>query len=969
VDPTSRGEGPAGAAHPVHLVVVPHTHWDREWYRPFEEFRYRLVRLVDGLLDLLESEPRFRHFMLDGQTIAAEDYLEVRPEARGRLVKHVESGRLLLGPWTVLPDEWLVSGEALVRNLRNGLRTAERLGGAMRVGYVPDQFGHVGQLPQIFAGFGLRTAVLWRGVGENVRETLFDWEAPDGTSVLTAYLRRGYGNADHLPRDPEALERRLRKEVASLGRRSRVPTLLLMNGTDHAAPDPGVPAALERALAALPDVTAEIGTLPGYLDRVGAEVPAERPRHRGELRSGLRAPLLPGCASARMPQKRADFENDRLLVHHLEPLAAWLQALGGDADPGMLDYLWRLALENHPHDSICGCSVDAVHEQMEARFARVREGAGALLERVCADLARRTRAPEGEGRPFAVWSPGRGGPTPVEAMVEVDEDPGTAGEPAWHLRRADGSPVEARVERREGARALLDLEVPPQAAWFLADRDLDELFGHALQDLRCSRQGDRLALLLALGRAPLPDAELSARRRAVREALQEPGLERVALRAVRRARLAVRFVDALPGTGLRTYRLCRGRAPAPRSPGAVCERLPDGSLRLRNGSLEIEAHPDGRVSAARRDGEAAVDELFRLVSEGDRGDEYNFDPVPGAPVVDRPTHVELEPLEQEGPCASLRWRARFALPAGLSDDRASRSDEYVETPVEVRLRLWRDLDRIDLRVDLDHRTRDERLRLWLRAPHAVERLRVESAFELAERPVEPPGPEAGGRPPAEWPVGATPQRRLAEVEGAGRSTVVANRGLPEVEALRDGEGAGWLAVTLLRAVGWLSRDDLVLRPGHAGPGLPTPGAQVPGPHRAEVSLRWVPAGDPERVHEALRFANPPLCFPLAPGAEGPLADGDRLVELDHPAAVISAVEPDREGSCLVRLWNASADRVQASLRWKAGGRLERVDLEGRPLSNAVSPPEAPLDLRGWEIASLRVRPAPVSTSRDAAPRR
>jgi len=257
----------------------------------------------------------------------------------------------------------------------------------------------------------------------------------------------------------------------------------------------------------------------------------------------------------------------------------------------------------------------------------------------------------------------------------------------------------------------------------------------------------------------------------------------------------------------------------------------------------------------------------------------------------------------------------------------------------------------------------------LRAPFAPERLAVESAFEVVERPLLPARDAFGTGTPAEWPVGATPQRRLAEVEGAGRSTVVANRGLPEVEALRDGEGAGWLAVTLLRAVGWLSRDDLVLRPGHAGPGLPTPGAQVPGPHRAEVSLRWVPAGDPERVHEALRFANPPLCFPLAPGAEGPLADGDRLVELDHPAAVISAVEPDREGSCLVRLWNASADRVQASLRWKAGGRLERVDLEGRPLSNAVSPPEAPLDLRGWEIASLRVRPAPVSTSRDAAPRR
>ena len=167
-----------------HLVVVPHTHWDREWHRTHEEFRYRLVGLMDGLLDLLERDTRYRHFTLDGQAVVLDDYLEVRPEARDRIEKLVGAGRLLVGPWYVLPDEWLVSGEALIRNLRLGLARAGALGGAMPIGYVPDQFGHVGQLPQIFAGFGLDSAVLWRGVGREVEETLFTWEAPDGTRVL-----------------------------------------------------------------------------------------------------------------------------------------------------------------------------------------------------------------------------------------------------------------------------------------------------------------------------------------------------------------------------------------------------------------------------------------------------------------------------------------------------------------------------------------------------------------------------------------------------------------------------------------------------------------------------------------------------------------------------------------------------------------------------------------------------------------
>src|SRR5262245_60201252 len=161
----------------THLVIVPHTHWDREWYRSHEQFRYRLLRMLDGLLDLLERDPAFRCFTLDGQMVVLDDYLEVRPAARERVAKLVREGRLVVGPWYVLPDEWLVSGEAMIRNLRLGLARAAELGGGMKLGYVPDQFGHVGQLPQLFAGFGFDAAVLWRGVGNDVAETCFTWEA------------------------------------------------------------------------------------------------------------------------------------------------------------------------------------------------------------------------------------------------------------------------------------------------------------------------------------------------------------------------------------------------------------------------------------------------------------------------------------------------------------------------------------------------------------------------------------------------------------------------------------------------------------------------------------------------------------------------------------------------------------------------------------------------------------------------
>src|SRR5258705_4129218 len=247
-----------------HLVVVPHTHWDREWYRTHEQFRARLVALLDGLLDLLERDPDFRCFSLDGQTIVVDDYLAVRPDARARLEKLGRAGRLAIGPWTVPPDEWLVSGEALVRNLRLGLARGDALGGSQRLGYVPDQFGHVGQLPQIFAGFGFDTAVLWRGVGANVAESVFAWEAPDGSRVFTGYLPNGYFNGQLLPADPDALAARLAREMERLAPFAKIPTLLVMNGSDHQTPEPRLPRAPVQAAGQLDGVNAQARTPSTY---------------------------------------------------------------------------------------------------------------------------------------------------------------------------------------------------------------------------------------------------------------------------------------------------------------------------------------------------------------------------------------------------------------------------------------------------------------------------------------------------------------------------------------------------------------------------------------------------------------------------------------------------------------------------------------------------------------------------------
>ena len=949
----------------LRIVVVPHTHWDREWYRTHEQFRVGLVALVDALLDLLERDPAFRHFMLDGQTIVVDDYLEVRPHARSRIEKLVREGRIAVGPWHVLPDEWLVSGEALIRNLRLGLAKADALGGAMRVGYVPDQFGHIGQLPQIFAGFGFPAAVLWRGVGADVDRTLFAWEAPDGTRIPVVYLMHGYGNAVNLPTDTAALAARIQGEAAALAKRSDVSTLLFMNGSDHERPTPELPQALAAASARhLEGIDIGIGSLAEFVARALEEAPATLPRHRGELRSGLRSPLLPGCASARASQKIREFRNDRLLTRYLEPLAAWLGALGGDSDAETIEFAWRVALENHPHDSVCGCSIDAVHEQMETRYDRVAEIAGAQLDRVTAALARHVEVPRAEygpgaGAPILVWNPNAAGVAAVSAELDALVPLSKRGAPRpFHLRRADGTlvPVAAEVLRPAGAQHAGVFERRGVLALLPGlRREFDGLFANGID---VERSDARLRVRIRLGETPDPHFDLEDERRALQAVLADETIADVAVETWQPPRVRLRFVDALPGHGLRAYRIATGAAEA--ADAVVAMPRADGGALLENAAWRIEVDGDGRVTLDSKRHRVRIEDAIAVASEGDRGDEYNFDATADGEAIDRPERVRVRIACRSAAEAVLRIDASYRVPLELAPGRDVRSERRAALPVTIELRLSAGLDRIDVSLAVDNTARDHRLRLLCRAPFAPRRFEVESAFEVAERPIAP-APDSFGSPrPSEFPIGAVPQRTFATITGGdGLALTVANRGVAEVEALPASNGQGALALTVLRAVGWLSRGDLRLRPGPAGPGLATPGAQVPGPHRVEVSLRLHDEHDVRRIAEAHGFAYPPLAFPGVENAGGEITDGARLVSIDDPQVVVSAIEPCAGGDAELRLLNASDEARSPRVRWGAAARSVHVvdfahrEREAIPLDPADGN-AWPVAVEPWRIATLRI---------------
>lgn len=355
---------------PYKAFIVPHTHWDREWYRTFQQFRIKLVDLVNNLIDILEKDNTFSDFTLDGQTIVLEDYLEVHPERREILKKYITEGRIHIGPWYILPDEFLVSAESIIRNLLLGHKIASEFGRVMKVGYIPDPFGHISQLPQILRGFGIDNIIFWRGIEYGQTQgNEFIWQGPDGTELFAVHLpKAGYCNAMSLPEDVDQAYKLIKGAIDDLLSRETSKSLLLLNGVDHLQAQPHIPLLTEELNKSFTDVEIKQGNLKEYIDYAKETVKPNLKKITGEFRSGKDTHILQSVYSSRMYIKQANESCETLLENWAEPTASLAWLLGNNYPQNLIWTSWKWLLKNHPHDSICGCSIDQVHKEMITRF-------------------------------------------------------------------------------------------------------------------------------------------------------------------------------------------------------------------------------------------------------------------------------------------------------------------------------------------------------------------------------------------------------------------------------------------------------------------------------------------------------------------------------------------------------------------------------------------------------------------------
>jgi hypothetical protein len=802
----------------MQVVLVSHFHWDREWYRTFEAYRARLADAVDRVLELLEADPGYR-FMLDGQSVVLEDYLAVRPSRREALAEGLRAGRLSTGPWYVQPDMLLPSGEALVRNLLHGRSVAAALGPVSTVAYVPDSFGHPAQAPQLFAGFGLTHFVYWRGNGNEIDRLgrRYRWRAADGSQVLACLLSEGYFHIACLPRDAGEAARGIAERLAADARGDR--TVLLMNGFDHMLPDPHT-GAVAAALAARTGAAVQRGLLEDALESDAGALP----EFRGELVGARLANLLPGVWSTRMPIKLGNRRCEALLTGWLEPWAALGRILGAPCEQAALDLAWRDVLHNQAHDSLCGCSIDAVAAAVAARFAAAEDLAEQTLQRLLERLA------------------GRGVERRTPASIEQTV---TVFNPSPHAR--------SDVVR-------LPLEAYP-------------------------------ALTLPLGMPEFPPLTLASMEAAGFAVDGQPARV-IASDDPRRPRwlpqqeaMDLEFIARdVPAFGCRRYRLTR------------CERIADtidDGREIENAHVQVRAAADGTLTVQL--GGHEFSGLFGVEDRGDRGDTYDFDPVDAGPrAVLR--SVTCERRRHPAGLAALRITRVFELPSGLAADREERS--AVTTPVTLvtDVRLAADLSRLDVDVMVDNRARDHRLRLLFPTGRACETFDAAVAFDVARRSTAPPDDRG-------W---VHPAPRTFAHHGwvsANHLTVVAP-GLPEAEVTADGT----IALTALRAVGWLARFDLHSRPIPAGPVMAVEGAQEIGRTAARCAL--LAGCDPNAARDAELALRGVLGGPAPP-----LSDGAVLLALTPDTLVLSALKPAQRGDgIIVRVLNPTDRPQRASLR-------------------------------------------------------
>ncbi|WP_270179769.1 mannosylglycerate hydrolase [Alkalihalobacillus sp. CinArs1] len=364
----------------ANVHIVPHMHWDREWYFSTEESRILLVNNMEEILTRLETDPDYPYYVLDGQTAILEDFFEIRPDQRDRVKRLIQAGKLIIGPWYTQTDEMVVGGESIVRNLYYGMKDSKEFGEPMKIGYLPDSFGQSAQMPQILNGFDIKYSIFWRGTSERhgTDKTEFYWTAPGGSKVLVQLMPLGYAIGKYLPEEEEALQTRMDKYFKVLDRGATGEDVLLPNGHDQMPIQQNIYDVISKLEKLYPEREFFLSRYEDLLEKI--EKSEGLDEIYGEFLHGKYQRVHRSIYSTRADIKAANTRIENKLTNHLEPLASLAYKLGFEYHHGLIEPIWKEIMKNHAHDSIGCCCSDKVHAEIMGRFQNAEERTDRLID-------------------------------------------------------------------------------------------------------------------------------------------------------------------------------------------------------------------------------------------------------------------------------------------------------------------------------------------------------------------------------------------------------------------------------------------------------------------------------------------------------------------------------------------------------------------------------------------------------------
>ena len=883
------------------VYIISHSHWDREWYMAYEQHHMRLIELIDDLLELFEVDPSFNSFHLDGQTIILDDYLQVRPEKRQAIQQAINEGKLRIGPFYILQDDFLISSESNVRNMLIGMEESRKWGTPVMLGYFPDTFGNMGQTPQLMKQAGISAAAFGRGVkpigfdnqvleAENYSSQYSEmwWKGPDQTAIFGLLFANWYSNGNEIPVEKEAALAFWKQKLADAEQYASTNHLLMMNGVDHQPVQKDISKAIHLANELFPDYEFIHSNYTDYLEAVQKDVPEDLGSVEGELTSQETDGwyTLANTASARVYLKQWNTKVQRQLENITEPLATMAYEVSGNYPHDQLDYAWKTLMQNHPHDSICGCSVDSVHREMIPRFEKADEVGKYLaqdsLEQLTAAIDT-TGFPK-DSFPFVIVNTaGMDKTGEAEITIELERKRFAEGIPEQLYQELENLPKRKyHVETKSGA------TIPA----ILSEETVQ--FGYDLPKDRF-----RVPYMARMIKVTLP-------------------------------------LENMPAFSWETFALVEGEAKAEEKETMIHQ---SGRI-IENGPLHLTIEKNGTITMEDRKNKRKLNNLHIFEDIGDIGNEYIFkQPFYDQPIlssnkensevkvlVDTPEIAKISILqEMEIPVsADERLEKEQQMVVEFRYRKAERSKEKRILQIKTIMTIRKDSKKIDFETTLDNQMKDHRLRVLFPTKLHVEHHEADSIFEVVKRP---------NHVSKSWENPTNPQHQQAfvNIHDEEYGVTVGNFGLNEYEVTEDGQ----IAVTLLRSVGEL---------GDWGY-FPTPEAQCLGEHRFNYSIEL--HGPEEKFSTYLHAyaAQIPFSTQQIKHHEGTLISKQQYLTIKSETFAITALKRSKfSDKVVVRGFNMSSHLEKLEIT-KDNEKTVILNLLEEPTKQAVVPIIQPYEIR------------------------